>query len=130
MARQVRHRCSYGSGIRRVRFIPTDIRGVVEIEIDPHNDERGFFARIFCPHEFAAAGIDFTSTQIDLSRNVAALTLRGMHYQDAPFAEAKLVRVTTGSVHDVVVDLRRNSPTFRRWIARRLSAMSANALFV
>jgi dTDP-4-dehydrorhamnose 3,5-epimerase len=113
-----------------LRFAPTEISGVIEIAAEPRADARGFFARIYCPQEFAAAGISFTSTQINLSRNDRLHTLRGMHWQDPPYAEAKLVRVTRGAIHDVVIDLRRESPTFRRWIARRLDANSANALFI
>lgn len=113
-----------------MKFIATEISGVVEIEADLKSDERGFFARLYCPEEFAAANIDFISTQINLSRNEATHTLRGMHWQDAPHAEAKIVRVTSGVIYDVVVDLRLGSKTFRRWIARRLDAVKANALFV
>jgi dTDP-4-dehydrorhamnose 3,5-epimerase len=113
-----------------LKFLETEIAGVYEIEAEPRHDERGFFARIYCPDEFAASGVDFRSTQINLSRNTAPFTLRGMHWQDPPFAEAKLVRATAGAAHDVVVDLRRDSPTFRRWIARRLDAKLANALYI
>ncbi len=113
-----------------MRFTPTEIAGVVEVAAEPRADPRGFFARVYCPEEFAAAGISFTSTQINLSRNDRMHTLRGMHWQDPPYAEAKLVRVTRGAIHDVVIDLRRESPTFRRWIARRLDANRADALFI
>lgn len=113
-----------------MRFVETEISGVFDVAADPRRDERGFFARIFCPQEFADAGIDFVSTQINLSRNDRAFTLRGMHWQDPPYAEAKLVRVTAGAVHDVVVDLRPDSATFRRWIARRLDVANAAALFI
>lgn len=113
-----------------MRIVVTEIGGVFDVLPEPHFDTRGYFARLYCPEEFAAAGIDFVSAQINLSHNDAALTLRGMHWQDPPFAEAKLVRATAGVVHDVVVDLRPESPTFRRWIARRLSVEAANALFI
>jgi dTDP-4-dehydrorhamnose 3,5-epimerase len=113
-----------------LRIIQTEIQGVFDLITEPRHDSRGFFARIYCPEELAAAGIDFTSTQINLSRNAAAFTLRGMHWQDPPHAEAKLVRAVTGIIHDVVVDLRPESLTYRRWIARRLSAKAANALFI
>jgi dTDP-4-dehydrorhamnose 3,5-epimerase len=108
-----------------LRFAPTEIPGVVEIAAEPRADARGFFARIYCSEEFAAAGVSFTSTQINLSRNDRLHTLRGMHWQDPPYAEAKLVRVTRGAIHDVVIDLRRESPTFRRGrpASRRRSAM-------
>lgn len=113
-----------------MRFIPTALPGVMVVEPQPHADERGFFARVYCPGEFARAGITFTPTQINLSRNTRRLTLRGLHWQDAPHAEAKLVRVTAGRIHEVVADLRPESPAFRRWIALELDAASARAVFV
>lgn len=113
-----------------MRFVPTALPGVVVIEPEPRRDERGFFARLYDPGAFADAGIDFTPTQINLSRNDAALTLRGLHFQHPPFAEAKLVRVTQGRVYDVIVDLRRDSPAFRRWIGLELDADKARAVFV
>lgn len=108
----------------------TDIEGVFDIGLEPVKDERGFFARAYCWEEFARAGIDFTSTQINISRNDAALTLRGMHWQAPPHAEAKLVRCLRGRIYDVVADIRADSPTYRRWIGRELDAVSGNALFV
>ena len=111
-------------------FVPTELPGVIEIRLNPHRDDRGFFARLYCPVEFAAAGIDFTPSQLNLSRNPRLHTLRGLHYQDPPHAEAKLVRVTAGCIHDVVVDLRRDQPTYGRHIARRLDAAEGTALFL
>lgn len=108
----------------------TLLPGVFRLEPVPHPDERGFFARIHCPDELAAAGISFTSTQVNLSRNTRRHTLRGMHYQDAPFAEAKIVRVARGAIHDVVVDLRPESPTFRQHIGADLDAAKGMALFI
>ena len=113
-----------------MKFKATTIDGVVAMDLEPHRDERGFFARAFCPDEFAAAGIAFAPAQINLSRNDAAFTLRGMHWQDAPYDEDKVVRVTAGAIHDVVVDLRRESPTYRRWIGMKLDAQTTNALFI
>ncbi len=113
-----------------MKIIRTEIQGVFDILLDAHRDERGFFARLYCPEEFAEAGILFTPSQVNLSRNKVALTLRGMHWQDPPFAEAKIVRVTAGAAHDVVVDLRPESATFRRWLSRRLSVEEANAIFI
>ena len=113
-----------------MKFAATEIPGVFEIAIDPRADDRGFFARIYCADEFASDGVAFASTQINLSRNDRAFTLRGMHWQDAPYAEAKVVRVTAGAIFDVVIDLRPDSPAFRRWIGRRLDADQANALFI
>ena len=111
-------------------FTETELPGVFDIALEPHGDDRGFFARAFCPEEFAAAGLTFQSVQINISRNTHASTLRGMHWQDAPFDEAKVVRVTHGAVYDVVVDLRAKSSTHRRWIARELNAHQANAVFI
>jgi dTDP-4-dehydrorhamnose 3,5-epimerase len=113
-----------------VRFQETAIPGVFVIQAEPSRDQRGFFARLYCPDEFAAAGIDFTPVQVNLSRNSLRHTLRGLHYQDPPHAEAKLVHVTRGSVHDVVVDLRRSSASFGRWAGFALDADAARALFV
>jgi dTDP-4-dehydrorhamnose 3,5-epimerase len=113
-----------------MRFSPTGIDGVVLVGPEPAADERGFFARLHCPDEFAAAGHPFEPAQTSLSRNTAALTLRGLHYQAPPHAEVKLVRVTRGRAFDVVVDLRPESPTHRRWVGVELSAEAANAVLI
>ena len=113
-----------------MRFVATELPGVVVVEAEPHQDERGAFARIYCPAEFRAAGIDFAPTQVNLSRNTHRHTLRGMHFQDPPHAEAKLVRVTRGAVFDVAVDLRPESPAFRRWVGVELDETSMRGLFL
>lgn len=113
-----------------MKFEPMEIPGVFSISATPHRDERGFFARLFCPDEFANAGVEFTSTQINLSRNTARHTLRGMHWQDAPYAEAKVVRCLCGVIYDVVADLRPQSPAYKKWIALELSAERGDALFI
>ena len=113
-----------------MRFEPTSIPGVVVVELDPHVDDRGFFARAHCPQEFAAAGFPFVPVQTSLSRNHAARTLRGMHYQARPHGEAKLVRVVRGRIHDVALDLRPESPTWLRWTATELSADNGRALLI
>lgn len=114
-----------------MRFLKTDLSGVVRVIPEPHEDSRGSFARVYCPMEFAEAGLGgFTPVQINLSRNPAQHTLRGMHWQDPPYAEAKLIRVTRGAAWDVAVDLRPESPTRLRWVATRLDAESAEALFI
>ena len=113
-----------------MRFQKARIEGVFEVLADPHVDERGFFSRIYCPQEFLDAGISFNSTQINLSGNLSAFTLRGMHYQNDPFAEAKLVRCVKGGAYDVVVDIRPTSQTFGQWQAFTLAAKDMNALFV
>jgi dTDP-4-dehydrorhamnose 3,5-epimerase len=112
-----------------VRFRPTEIPGVVAIDAEPHRDARGLFARLYCPDEFAGAGIDFAPTQVNLSTNSARLTLRGMHFQKAPFAEAKLVRAVRGRAWDVALDLR-PGPGRGRWTARELTAGGMEALFL
>ncbi len=111
-------------------FTPTKIPGCFQIEPETRRDERGFFARIYCPDEFRAAGIDFTLAQSNLSRNDKAHTLRGLHFQYPPFAEAKLVQVARGAILDVAVDLRPDSPAFKQWVACELTADKANQLYV
>lgn len=113
-----------------MRLIAQKIAGVFFVEAEPHRDERGSFARIFCVQEFAAAGIAFTTAQINLSGNARRYTLRGLHYQDPPFAEAKFVRAVKGRAFDVVVDLRKESPTHRHWLSVELDSARMNGVFV
>jgi dTDP-4-dehydrorhamnose 3,5-epimerase len=113
-----------------MRFSETGIAGVVLVDIEPREDERGGFARLHCPDEFAAAGHPFAPAQTSLSRNPHSGTLRGMHYQPAPYAETKLVRVVRGRMFDVALDLREASPTYRRWLSAELSAANARALLI
>ncbi|MBP0465550.1 dTDP-4-dehydrorhamnose 3,5-epimerase family protein [Roseomonas sp. PWR1] len=111
-------------------FRPTPLPGVMEVLPAPSRDARGAFTRLWCAEDFAAAGIGFRPVQASRSDNARRHTLRGMHYQAAPRAEAKLVRCISGRVHDVVLDLRPDSPAHRRWIAVTLSAREGNALFI
>jgi dTDP-4-dehydrorhamnose 3,5-epimerase len=113
-----------------MRFSETAIEGVIVVDVEPRGDERGSFARLQCPEEFAAAGHPFAPAQTSLSRNPRAGTLRGMHYQPAPHAETKLVRAVRGRMFDVALDLRQESPTYRRWVSAELSAENARALLV
>ncbi|WP_319773484.1 dTDP-4-dehydrorhamnose 3,5-epimerase [Breoghania sp.] len=113
-----------------MRFCKTEIPDVFVVEATPHEDARGAFARLYCPNEFAEAGIAFAPQQVNLSTNVRKHTLRGMHFQPAPYAEAKLVRAVAGRAFDVVVDLRPESPTCGRWIGVELCAKAMNAVFV
>ena len=113
-----------------MRFAETQIPGVVVVEAEPHSDARGLFARLHCPDEFAAAGHAFVPAQTSLSRNPTRGTLRGLHYQPAPYGEVKLVRCVRGRVFDVAVDLRPQSPTFRRWTGAELSAENLKALLI
>jgi dTDP-4-dehydrorhamnose 3,5-epimerase len=113
-----------------MRFTETRLPGVLVVDVEPHADDRGSFARLQCPEEFASGGRAFEPAQTSLSRNPTAGTLRGLHYQPAPFAEAKLVRAVRGRMFDVAVDLRPDSPAFRQWVSEELTADNARALFI
>ena len=113
-----------------MRFAPTAIEGVVVVDVEAHADDRGSFARLQCPDEFAAAGHPFTPAQTSLSRNPRTGTLRGMHYQPPPYGETKLVRTVRGRMFDVALDLRPGSPTLRQWFGIELSAEGARALLI
>jgi len=111
-------------------FSETKLAGVVEIEVERKYDERGFFARSWCREEFAAHGLNPTLVQCNVSFNAHKGTLRGMHFQSAPFAECKLVRCTQGAIYDVVVDLRPGSTTHRQWIAVELTSDKRNMIYI
>ncbi len=111
-------------------FVPTDVEGAVIVEVQAHADERGLFARTYCAHEFAEAGLNPIVAQANVSFNQHVGTLRGLHFQRPPAAEAKLVRCTRGRVYDVAVDFRPDSPTFLRHVGVVLDADVRNALYV
>jgi dTDP-4-dehydrorhamnose 3,5-epimerase len=111
-------------------FKKTKISGVFEINLERKIDERGFFARTWCQKEFDACGLNSKLVQCSISYNTCKATLRGLHYQAAPFAESKLVRCTRGAVYDVVVDLRPESPTFKDWISLVLTAENRQMVFI
>lgn len=111
-------------------FQETTLRDVFEIGFEPCYDDRGFFARSWCRQEFECHGLNPSVVQCNVSFNAHKGTLRGMHYQDAPYGEAKLVRCTRGSIYDVVIDLRPQSPTFKNWIAVILSDEQRNMVYV
>ncbi len=115
-----------------MRFTPTGLEGALIVDVEPREDERGFFARSFCQDEFAAHGLRTDVVQCNVSYNRRRGTLRGMHFQVAPRAEAKLVRCTRGRLLDVVVDLRDGSPTRCRWVGVELGGEAARhrALYV
>jgi dTDP-4-dehydrorhamnose 3,5-epimerase len=113
-----------------VKFIETPLQGAFVIELEPYQDERGFFARTFCAAEFAKHGLDSRVVQCNLSSNPRAGTLRGMHFQAPPAGETKLVRCARGAIHDVVVDLRPRSATYRQHFVVELSLENRRALFV
>ena len=103
-------------------FTETRLRGAVLIQLEPNVDERGFFARTYCEEEFANHGLNPRFVQCNLSYNKKKGTLRGLHYQAVPFSEAKLVMCLTGSIYDVIVDLRPDSATYCEWLAVELNA--------
>lgn len=113
-----------------MRILDTAIEGAKLVELEPIEDQRGFFARSFCRREFEQHGLDPALVQCNVSFNHRRGTLRGMHFQRAPHAEAKLVRCTRGAIYDVIVDLRPQSPSFMRWIPAELSAENRRALYV
>ena len=111
-------------------FTETPLQGAFTIDIEPQADARGFFSRIFCRDEFAAHGLETRLVQASISSNPRAGTLRGMHYQVAPYEEVKLVRVTGGAVFDVIIDLRPQSATFMRYFTVVLSAGNRRMLYI
>jgi dTDP-4-dehydrorhamnose 3,5-epimerase len=113
-----------------MRFRETELAGVFEIHLEPRGDERGFFARSWCQREFEQHNLNPAIVQCNVSFNEKKGTLRGMHYQAEPHPEAKLVRCTQGSIYDVVVDLRRQSPTFKKSIGVVLSAANRHMIYV
>jgi dTDP-4-dehydrorhamnose 3,5-epimerase len=113
-----------------VIFKPTNLLGAYTIELEQRGDFRGYFARMFCEKEFGALGLETHVAQCSVSYNQRKGTLRGMHYQVSPFEEIKVVRCIRGAVYDVIIDLRRNSPTFKMHFAIELDARNGNALYV
>ena len=113
-----------------MRFIQTNLKGAYILEPEKLEDERGFFARTWCQQEFTDLGLDTELVQCSISFNKKKGTLRGMHWQLPPYAETKLVRCTKGAIYDVIVDLRKDSPTFLQWIAAELTAENRKALYV
>lgn len=111
-------------------FNETKIPGVFEIELDRKGDDRGFFARMWCQREFEEHGLTAQVVQTNVSFSRHKGTLRGLHYQRPPHAEAKLIRCLRGAIFDVAVDLREDSPTYREWVGVELTPERRNMLFV
>lgn len=111
-------------------FTETRLTGAFIVDIAPHTDERGHFARCYCIDTFAGHGIGFVPVQCNLSFNPHRGTLRGLHYQAVPVPDAKLVRCTRGAIFDVAVDLRSGSATHGEWVGVELTAENGRALFV
>lgn len=113
-----------------MRFAETDLPGAFVIGLEPHEDDRGFFARAFCQHEFEEHGLNPVVAQGNLAFNRRKGTVRGMHFQIPPAAETKLVRATRGAIVDKIVDLRPESPTYLRHISVELTSDNHRALYV
>lgn len=111
-------------------FRETKLPGAFVIELEKREDDRGFFARTFCREEFSAHGLNPDIAQCNVSFNKRKGTLRGMHYQTPPFAEAKLVRCTSGAIFDVIIDLRESSTTFRQHFAVDLYSATGKMLYI
>jgi dTDP-4-dehydrorhamnose 3,5-epimerase len=113
-----------------MRFIETLLRGAFVVELENIEDERGFFARTFCVREFEANGLNSQLVQCSTAFNLRRGTLRGLHWQTVPKSEDKLVRVTRGAIHDVMVDLRPDSPTYLQHVAVELTIDNGRMLYI
>ena len=111
-------------------FQETDVSGAYIVDLEPRDDARGFFARLWCEREFAAQGLSTRIAQINTAFNDRKGTLRGLHFQLSPHEEVKVVRCTRGAMFDVVVDLRPGSPTYRKWAGVELTADNRRLLYV
>ncbi len=113
-----------------MQFLETGLKGAYLIELDVKEDERGYFARTFCRHEFAGQELDIDIVQANISYNRNRGILRGMHYQVPPRAEVKLVQCVRGALYDVIIDLREDSQTYRRWVSIELCEANRRLLYV
>jgi dTDP-4-dehydrorhamnose 3,5-epimerase len=113
-----------------MEFVETKLPGAFLVRIKRIEDHRGYFGRGFCRQEFIAHGLNPDVSQLNVGFSHARGTLRGMHYQTAPHAEAKLVRCTKGRIFDVIVDLRPDSPTHRQWFGAELDADDGTMMYV
>lgn len=123
-------RAQYLYGHYSMIFAETPLSGAFVVDLDVRTDDRGFFARSFCVDEFEANGLNPVVAQINVSRNNEKGTMRGLHYQTEGAAEAKLMRCTTGSIYDVIVDMRADSDTYLQHFGIELSAENRTALYV
>jgi len=111
-------------------FTETDLKGAFVVEPERLADERGFFARTWCEREFQTHIGEVRFVQCNISFNIRRGTLRGMHYQASPFEEARLVRCAMGAIYDVIIDLRPNSKSFKKWFAIELTAEDRRMLYI
>ena len=113
-----------------MKFYTAELEGACIIELEKLKDHRGFFARTWCQKELEEHGLSARIAQANVSFNTRAGTLRGMHYQVAPYEETKLIRCTQGALYDVIIDLRRGSPTYKQWMGVELTAKNYKMLYV
>jgi dTDP-4-dehydrorhamnose 3,5-epimerase len=113
-----------------MNFTPAELAGAFLIDLEPNQDVRGYFARVYCEREFVARGLPRMAAQASVSLTKHAGTLRGMHFQRAPHEEDKLVRCVQGVIWDVIVDIRPESPTYCRWMGVELSEANQRMLLV
>lgn len=111
-------------------FTPTKFKGAFIIDLEKREDDRGFFARTFCLNEFKDQGINIEIRQANTNLSTKKGTIRGMHYQNHPYEEDKIVRCTKGALYDVIIDLRKDSPTYKQWIGVELTEKNHRALLV
>lgn len=113
-----------------MKFSETQLKGAYVIEVNRLVDDRGFFGRSYCKNEFEQYGLNTDIWQSNLSHNYKKATLRGLHMQHAPFGETKLVRCTKGAIFDVIVDLRPDSATYKKWFGIELTAENFTMLYI
>jgi dTDP-4-dehydrorhamnose 3,5-epimerase len=113
-----------------MKFIETELKGAFIIDIEPREDDRGFFSRVFCQKEFRRHGLNPIIVQTNVAFSTKKGTLRGMHFQFPPAAESKLVRTTRGAILDVIVDLRPESPSYLQHIQVELTAANRRAIYI
>ena len=113
-----------------MKFTETPLKGAYTIDLEKKGDDRGFFARFFCKNELAEQGLNNEIVQINNSLSQHKGTLRGMHYQLPPYEEDKIVRCLHGSLYDVIIDLRQDSPTFGRWFGEELTEENRKMMYV
>lgn len=113
-----------------MKFTESPLAGAYVVELEHIEDDRGYFARGFCAQEFTSIGLKPEVMQANISFNHRKGTLRGLHFQSAPAAEAKFIRCTQGGIYDVIVDTRRDSPTFMQHFGIELTADNNKALYI
>lgn len=113
-----------------MKFTKIFLEGAYLIEVDKHIDDRGYFARTFCKQAFFTHDLVTDFVQMSTSLNKTKGQVRGMHYQEEPYAETKIVRCTRGSIYDVIVDLRKSSPTYNQWYGEELSGDNGKIFYI